>query len=132
MNEIEFGVPLKPPMSSVFRQKLPRPETYRLIVLEGKRFNALESLKHGMVDHLGGLEEALKYIAELNLVVKGDSGVYALFKKEMFRQTIELLDDEEEDPKLRLQAQQQLDRDEAARRKVDEFEKSLKSGRPKL
>lgn len=38
LNEIDFGAPLKPPMTSIFRQKV-SPTTYRSLVLEGKRFN---------------------------------------------------------------------------------------------
>ena len=37
LNEVELGVPLRPPMSSVFRQKV-TPTVYRTLVLEGKRF----------------------------------------------------------------------------------------------
>lgn len=37
LNEVELGVPLAPPMSSIFRQKT-SPQTYRTLVLEGKRF----------------------------------------------------------------------------------------------
>lgn len=37
LNEVELGVPLRPPMSSVFRQKV-TPGTYRSLVLEGRRF----------------------------------------------------------------------------------------------
>jgi len=54
LNELDFGAPLKPPMASIFRTKLPSPNTYRTMVLESKRFNALEALKEGIVDGLGG------------------------------------------------------------------------------
>jgi enoyl-CoA hydratase/carnithine racemase len=37
LNEVELGVPLRPPMSSVFRQKV-SPTVYRTLVLEGRRF----------------------------------------------------------------------------------------------
>ena len=37
LNEVELGVPLRRPMSSVFRQKV-SPTVYRTLVLEGKRF----------------------------------------------------------------------------------------------
>ena len=39
LNELELGVPLRPPMSSVFRQKV-SPQTYRRMVLEAARFKA--------------------------------------------------------------------------------------------
>ena len=37
LNEVELGVPLRPPMTSVFRQKV-SPQTYRRMVLEAARF----------------------------------------------------------------------------------------------
>lgn len=37
LNEVELGVPLRPPMSSIFRQKC-SPATYRKMVLEAARF----------------------------------------------------------------------------------------------
>ena len=37
LNEVELGVPLRPPMTSVFRQKCSA-QTYRSLVLEAKRF----------------------------------------------------------------------------------------------
>ena len=37
LNEVDMGVPLKPPMTSIFRQKTSA-ATYRTLVLEGKRF----------------------------------------------------------------------------------------------
>jgi hypothetical protein len=37
LNEVELGAPLRPPMSSIFRQKV-SPQCYRSLVLEAKRF----------------------------------------------------------------------------------------------
>lgn len=37
LNEVDLGVPLRPPMSSVFRSKV-SPQTYRRLILEGSRF----------------------------------------------------------------------------------------------
>ena len=37
LNELELGIPLNPPMSSVFRQKV-SPQTYRRMVLEAHKF----------------------------------------------------------------------------------------------
>jgi len=44
LNEVELGVPLRPPMSSVFRQKV-TPQTYRTLVLEAKRFKVCSFLE---------------------------------------------------------------------------------------
>lgn len=91
LNELEFGAPLPGPMASIFRQKVPNPNTYRSIVLEAKRFNALEALKEGIVDGLGGLEEVLMFADELRLQSKGKSGVYGRLKAEMWRETVGFL-----------------------------------------
>lgn len=91
LNELEFGAPLPGPMASIFRQKVPSPNTYRSIVLEAKRFNALEALKEGIVDGLGGLDEVLLFADETRLRIKGKSGVYGRLKAEMWRETVGLL-----------------------------------------
>ncbi len=118
-----------PPMASVFRQKLPRPDTYRTMVLESKRFNALESLKEGIVDGLGGWEETIEFIKEMKLVGRADSGVYGRLKEEMWRDSVALLEGggkaEEDTARVRAAAQKQ--RDEDSKRRVDEWEKEKMS-----
>ncbi|KAL8817699.1 MAG: hypothetical protein Q9223_003511 [Gallowayella weberi] len=93
LNELEFGAALKAPMSSIFRQKLPNPSTYRTMVLEAKRFNALEALQEGIVDSLGTVPEVLKFAQETRLVDKAKSGVYGRLKAEMWRETVSYLED---------------------------------------
>lgn len=44
LNEVELGVPLRPPMSSIFRSKV-SPQVYRTLVLEGKRFKVCAALQ---------------------------------------------------------------------------------------
>lgn len=134
LNELEFGAPLTPPMASVFRQKLPRPDVYRAAVLESKRFNALEALKEGLVDGLGGLDEALSLVQEMKLVGKADTGVYGRLKEEMWRETLGYLEGggarESEEARLREQVRSQ--RREEAGRAVDEWEVSARNGKTKL
>ncbi|KAK7751275.1 hypothetical protein SLS62_006820 [Diatrype stigma] len=52
LNELEFGMPLMPPMSAVFRLKT-SPPVYRRLVLEAHRFGGPEALEAGLVDALG-------------------------------------------------------------------------------
>lgn len=91
LNELEFGAPLPAPMASIFRQKVSSPISYRSIVLEAKRYNALEALKEGLVDGLGGLDEVLAIVDEMDLRVKSRSGVYGRLKAEMWRETVGFL-----------------------------------------
>lgn len=97
LNELELGVPLRPPMSSIFRQKLPSPVTYRTMVLDAQRFKALEALKEGIVDGLGGLPEVLAFVEEMKLVMKAQSPVYGDLKREMWRETVSYLDGYDEE-----------------------------------
>ncbi|KAM7186350.1 enoyl-CoA delta isomerase 3 [Naviculisporaceae sp. PSN 640] len=88
INELDFGVPLKPAMSAIFRLKL-APQVYRKVVLEAHRFNGKEALESGIVDALGGLEEVIKLVEEKKLREKGKTGIYGLMKAEMYRETLE-------------------------------------------
>ena len=78
LNELDFGAPLQPPMASIFRQKVPNPNTFRTMILESKRFSALEALKEGLVDGLGAMGEVLSFIDEGKLGKRALSGVYGL------------------------------------------------------
>lgn len=98
LNELDLGVPLKPPMSSIFRQKT-TPQTYRSLVIEAKRFSGKEALESGIVDGLGGLEEVLGFVKERGLVDKPKMGVYGVLKREMFRETLGYIDGYEESEK---------------------------------
>ena len=84
-------------MMSVFRVKL-NGAVLRKMILEAHRYKALEALKDGVVDHVGGLEETLAFIEELKLVQKampGPSGVsvYGELKREMWRESVGMFDD---------------------------------------
>lgn len=96
MNEVDFGAPLKAPMASIFRIKT-TPQVYQEIVLEGKRFPGPAALEAGLVQALGGLEEALKLIEDRKLVSKCKSGIYGVLKSEMWRESAELLSKENYD-----------------------------------
>ena len=43
LNELDLGVPLRPPMTSIFRQKV-NAQTYRTLVLESARYKASKGL----------------------------------------------------------------------------------------
>jgi enoyl-CoA hydratase/carnithine racemase len=96
LNEVELGIPLTPAMSSIFRQKCSA-QTYRTLVLEGKRFNALAALGAGVIDGVGGLDEVVAFVDELALVKKTDKGIYGLLKQEMWRETVGFLDAPEQE-----------------------------------
>ncbi|KAJ4339285.1 hypothetical protein N0V85_009887, partial [Neurospora sp. IMI 360204] len=88
VNELDFGVPLKPAMSAIFRLKCV-PQTYRKLVLEAHRFGGQEAKEAGIVDETGGLEEVMRFIGQKKLTEKCKSGIYGLLKGEMYRETVE-------------------------------------------
>jgi enoyl-CoA hydratase/carnithine racemase len=92
VNELLFGAPLKPAMAALFRHKLPA-ATYRTLVLEARRYAAEEALSAGIVDGIApkGLEDALAFIEERDLVSKPKSGVYGTLKAEMHKDLIHYL-----------------------------------------
>ncbi|KAM0428595.1 hypothetical protein ACHAPT_006956 [Fusarium lateritium] len=91
LNELLFGAPLKPPMSALFRAKVPA-STYRSLVLEAKRFSAEEAVAAGLADGVAtGLEDALAFVKERDLVAKCKTGVYGVLKAEMHSGLIEFL-----------------------------------------
>lgn len=127
LNELEFGAPLPAPMASIFRQKVPSPNTYRSIVLEAKRFNALEALKEGIVDGLGGLDEVLVFADEMKLASKGKSGVYGRLKAEMWRETVAFLTGDGTSEDLARGLKEVKIQEEVEKRRVKNWER----GRPK-
>lgn len=133
INELEFGAPLPAPMASIFRQKVPSPNTYRTMVLESKRFNALEALREGVVDSLGGIDEVLGFSKEFKLVGKANTGVYGRLKQEMWRETVDFLAAAEVDEKRMAQyVKDEKAREAQERQRVEEWETQRKSGKPKL
>ncbi len=133
LNELEFGAPMPSAMASIFRIKLPRPDTFRTMILEAKRFNALEAIKEGFVDALGGVGEALKIVQEMKLVGKADSGVYGRLKQELWRETVGLLErgEDVDNAEVQKQLEAQEQRDKAGRERVARYEASV-AGKSKL
>lgn len=64
---------------------------------------ALDALQENIIDGVGGLDEALSYIAEMKLISRADKGVYGKLKREMWRETVRFLEswDEESGKEIR-------------------------------
>lgn len=124
LNELEFGVALMPPMSSIFRQKLPHPATYRDMVLEARRYGGQEALQQGIVDALGGPVETFAFIAQRDLVNKGAAGpVYGSMKAEMWRESVDLLDHHlESQRRSKLMAEKEAAQREAGASRADQWQ----------
>ena len=125
VNELDFGAMLQPPMAAVFRVKISM-STFRNMILESRRIPALEALKEGIVDGVGGPEETLAFIAEYKLTQKAQGASYGKIKEEMYREIIRDLDEGEDLPKLH--AARDLDRSRReleAKKRVDDYQAAL-------
>lgn len=126
LNELDFGAPLKPPMASIFRQKVPSPNTYRTMMLESKRYGALEGLKEGLLDGLGGVDEVVAFVKEMGLTDRGSTGVYGRLKQEMWSETVGLLDVVEEGGVREAEAHSRRQQGEKTR--IEEWDRQTSSG----
>lgn len=88
LNELEFGASFLPPMATIFRVKIPRLDTVRQMMLESRRYPGPEALSVGLIDAVGGLDEALKFVDQAKLVQKAQSPAYGRAKEELYREVI--------------------------------------------
>lgn len=133
LNELDFGAPLKPPMASIFRVKLPAMATFRNMVLESRRYPALEALKEGIIDGVGGPEETLAFIEEMKLIQKGQSRSYGRIKEELYREVLKDLEESADAVKLEAAKDQERSKRELqAQQRVEQWEKATGRERSKL
>lgn len=92
LNELLFGSPLKPPMASLFRSKIP-PAAFRTLILEAHRFTGAEAVAASLADAEApnGVDDALAFVAEKGLAQKAKTGVYGLLKAEMYKELVDEL-----------------------------------------
>ncbi|KAJ9603298.1 hypothetical protein H2200_012076 [Cladophialophora chaetospira] len=122
LNELDFGAALQPAMASVFRVKLSM-TTFRNMVLESKRFPALDALKEGIIDGVGSVDETLKFISEMKLTQKAQGKSYGQIKEELYREIVKDLDEAAETRgKLAGRDLDRSRRDLEARRRVDDYQ----------
>ncbi|KAL1964813.1 hypothetical protein VTN77DRAFT_6315 [Rasamsonia byssochlamydoides] len=133
LNEIHLGVPLQPPMTSIFREKVASLTTLRSLILEGKRFTGPEALSAGLVDALGGLDEAVKLVHDRKLFELAKSPAYTTLKEGLYRQTLAALDDEPGNQAWREQIEKVKEANsEEALSRVKRWEEQGKEGGAKL
>ena len=132
LNELDIGAALKAPMASIFRQKVPRADTFRTMILESKRFNALEAIKEGIVDGVGSWDNTVAFVHEMKLLGRAETGVYGMLKEEMWRETVGYLErgTETEDAEVERKTRADSAREQRAKGVVEEWEARI--GRTKL
>jgi enoyl-CoA hydratase/carnithine racemase len=129
LNELEFGAGLSPAMASLFRVKISM-STFRNMVLETKRYPAPEALKEGILDAVGGVDEALAFIEEMKLVQKAQGESYGRIKEELYREIVRDLEDNAEWAEK--EATERSKRELDARERVGEWEALMGVQRAKL
>lgn len=77
----------------------------------------MDALKDNIIDGLGGLDEVLKFIEELKLTSKPDKGVVGELKREMWRETVDFLENDEREADRRDAASDRLAAEAAEREK---------------
>ncbi|KAL7794226.1 ClpP/crotonase-like domain-containing protein [Trichoderma ceciliae] len=132
LNEILFGAALQPPMASLFRAKLPSNAVFRNVALEGRRFTGREAVESGIADGLAprGLDDALEFIAERNLLEKPQKGVYGTIKAEIYKDLIKELGGlglEAEDDRFKEDQRKEAERREFGKVWVEQWQKDNKS-----
>ncbi|KAM0263783.1 hypothetical protein ACHAQJ_001101 [Trichoderma viride] len=132
LNEVLFGAALQPPMASLFRAKLPSNAVFRKVALEGHRFTGQEAVDNGVADALapGGLDDALKFIADKNLLEKPKAGVYGTIKTEIYKDLVRELSGaglEMEDGRFKDDLRKAAERQEFGKVWVEQWRKDNKS-----
>lgn len=88
---------------------------------------ALDALKEGIVDAVGGLDETMSYIEEMKLVTRAEKGVYGALKREMYRETVHYLENWGNEARRDLEADMAMEKERVTREKgVKAFEAKAK------
>ncbi|OKL58700.1 hypothetical protein UA08_06023 [Talaromyces atroroseus] len=92
LNEIALGIPLTPPMRSVFLEKIKDASLLRSVILEGRRFTGQQALDSGIVDALGGLPETIQLVHERGLLQIVKSPAFVALKERMWSRVLDSID----------------------------------------
>lgn len=129
-NEIDIGMAIPTALLSIIKEKVTSSQDFRSVVLEGKRFNGKEALKVGLVDGLGGLQEAIAFAEERKLATKANTGPWGMMKEDMYRQTLTFLRDPKGTDEWRQKIEETKDKAEQVRAsRVEDWEKHNKAAK---
>jgi enoyl-CoA hydratase/carnithine racemase len=125
--EIDLGLVIPSSIVVMIKSKLPSSQLYRDAAIEGRRYTGPESLKSGIVDALGGLNEALKLIDERKLISKTASGALAGLKEDLWREVLHAFKNQQENVEWRNAIdQEKIEFQQKTEEKVAEWEKKPK------
>lgn len=83
-------------------------------------------MKDGIIDGVGNLEETLTLISEISLVKKAEKGVYGALKREMWRESLALLEQGDDGQGLKKAPPIKKDVQDQERR-IKDWEKATKA-----
>jgi enoyl-CoA hydratase/carnithine racemase len=125
--EIDMGITIPTSIAVMLKYKIASPTTYRTAALEGKRLGGPETLKLGLVDVLGGLDEVLKLITERDLLKKSAMGSFGGIKEDAHSEILAAFENEEGNQKWRKEIDRQNEeKGKANAKEVEEWERLSK------
>jgi enoyl-CoA hydratase/carnithine racemase len=87
--EVDLGVAIPSVIVVLLKAKIRNWSVYRDAVLEGRRFSGPEAVERGLVDGLGGVEDALKMAGERKWVDKARKGAVGQLKEDLWREVLD-------------------------------------------
>ena|ERR1700753_2624902 len=125
--EVDLGIVIPSSIAIMIKTKLPSPQLYRDAVFEGRRYGGPESLKAGIVDAIGGLDETLKLIDERKLISKATSVALAGLKEDLWRDVLYAFKNQRENVEWRNSIElERTDFQRNTEKRVAEWEKKPK------
>ncbi|EED13263.1 enoyl-CoA hydratase/isomerase family protein [Talaromyces stipitatus ATCC 10500] len=125
LNEIALGIPLAPPMRSVFISKIQDGETLRSMIIEGKRYTAQEALQAKIVDGLGDLTDAVQLVLDRGLLKIASSPAFVAMKERLWADVVDSIDSlAAHDEADELKAKRTVDISEEGKKRMLQWEKS--------
>jgi enoyl-CoA hydratase/carnithine racemase len=124
--EVDLGITIPTAIATMLKYKT-TPNVYRNAVFEGKRMGGPQCLEAGLVDGLGGIEEAIKLITEKGLVKKAELGALGGLKEDAHSEILASIEQHQKNIDWRDGIELKKERNaEVAKKQVEEWEQKSK------
>jgi enoyl-CoA hydratase/carnithine racemase len=125
--EVDLGVAIPSTITVLLKAKIANPHVYRDATLEGARYSGPQALERGLVDALGGIEEAIKMAEEKKFVAKANGGAVGGLKEDAWREVLDAFAGHNEQVAWREKIENEKDGlQKAADARIAAFEKKSK------
>jgi enoyl-CoA hydratase/carnithine racemase len=123
--EVDLGVPIPTSIAAMLRAKMPSLLVYRDAVIEGRRWSGEASLKAGLVDGIGGMDQCIQLIKDRKLAEKSSSGVVAALKEDQYRVVLIMFEREKDNVAWRVKMDEEREkRAEIVAQEVKDWKRS--------